>query len=72
MTTIELVRLLHIRPSVGKASFGIGPVVLNTALNQTGLGAKVTVWSIDTKDEIARLEKTRMPGHPKRFNPFLF
>ena len=53
---MSIIRILHIRPSVGKASFGIGPVVLNTAINQLEMDAGVNVWSLDADDQIASLE----------------
>lgn len=55
---MSLIRLLHVLPLTGKASFGIGPVVLNMAAHQVDLGISPNIWSVDVPDEARKLEKT--------------
>ena len=36
---------MHVTPDVGPASYGVGPVVLQIAREQIGLGQQVSVWA---------------------------
>lgn len=49
--------ILHITPLVGRASFGIGPIVLSLASTQQSLGHDVDIWCYDTPEEACSLEK---------------
>lgn len=40
-------RVVHIIPSVGLRSFGVGPVPLNLVREQTSLGISSTIWCLD-------------------------
>ena len=42
---------------IGKASFGIGPVVLSMATNQLDSYIQAKIWSLDAPDEAMQLEK---------------
>jgi glycosyltransferase involved in cell wall biosynthesis len=42
--------VLHVIPSVGPGSFGLGPVALNLALEQLRLGHSAEIWSVDTPE----------------------
>ncbi|MEN6582532.1 MAG: glycosyltransferase [Armatimonadota bacterium] len=44
-------KILHLIPSVGRESFGLGPVALNLALEQMRLGCVVQIWSLDTPED---------------------
>jgi len=46
-------RVLHLIPSVGRQSYGLGTVVLNLVGNQRPLLDSVHIWSTDSEDEIA-------------------
>lgn len=41
-------RVIHVTPWVGRGSFGLGPVVLNLALEQCRAGVEATVWCADS------------------------
>ena len=43
---------MHILPIVGRRSFGIGPVALNLAKQQTALGCEVRVWCADSEEGV--------------------
>jgi glycosyltransferase involved in cell wall biosynthesis len=53
----QAIRVLHITPHVGRASFGIGPIVLSLAATQQHLGHIVNIWCYDTPEEARSLEK---------------
>jgi glycosyltransferase involved in cell wall biosynthesis len=48
--------VLHVTPSVGRASFGIGPVVLSIVASQRVLGLHADIWCYDGKTEISQLQ----------------
>jgi glycosyltransferase involved in cell wall biosynthesis len=52
----SLTTVLHVTPFVGKASFGIGPVVLSIATSQRALGLQADIWCYDDKTEISQLQ----------------
>jgi len=49
-------RILHITPFVGRASFGIGPIVLNLAAAQQALGHSISIWCFDAPADARQLE----------------
>jgi hypothetical protein len=53
----QAIRILHITSCVGRASFGIGPIVLSLAATQQSLGHAVEIWCYDTPEEAHSLEK---------------
>lgn len=53
----KVMHVLHITPHVGRASFGIGPVVLSLAASQQNLGWDTSIWTHDSKSEVADLVK---------------
>lgn len=64
------IRILHIAPYVGKASFGVGPIVLNLAVMQQSLGNTVYIWCYDSPldaqclEEQYRLHKDTLRSFP--------
>ncbi len=44
-------RVLHLVPKVGPESFGLGPIALNLAKEQSELGFETTVWCLDDIDD---------------------
>lgn len=49
-------RILHLVSSVGRTSFGIGPIVLNLTASQQALGHTVKIWCFDAPPETHHLE----------------
>jgi glycosyltransferase involved in cell wall biosynthesis len=47
------VRVMHLIPRIGRASFGLGPVALNLAKSQWACGAEANIWCLDAEAEIA-------------------
>ncbi len=46
-------RVVHTTVDIGPASFGIGPVVLQTARTQTDLGHEAVIWCLSNQEDIA-------------------
>lgn len=44
--------IIHITPSVGPGSFGLGPVALNLCREQIDLGKDSSIWCLDTESDI--------------------
>lgn len=49
---MSTLRLLHLTPSIGKASFGLGQVAVNLAKAQNDLSADAKIWSLDPEEQI--------------------
>lgn len=45
--------IVHVIPSVGPGSFGIGPVALNLAQEQNSLGFSADIWCLDAQQDIS-------------------
>ncbi len=65
-------RIVHTTADIGPASFGIGPVVLQTARTQTDLGHEAVIWCLSNQEDIAWAAATNgldashlisFPGH---------
>lgn len=56
MHGIDPIRCIHITPSVGHLSFGLGAVALNLAAHQQRLGVTVQIWCTDQGGETKELE----------------
>ena len=46
------ISILHLLPSVGPGSFGVGIVALNLAREQLALGHHVEIWCVDTEEDV--------------------
>jgi glycosyltransferase involved in cell wall biosynthesis len=47
-----MLKILHLIPSVGQLSFGLGPVVLNLAVLQNHYGGDSQIWCLDNHDDL--------------------
>lgn len=68
------IQIVHLTPSIGKTSFGIGQVVLNLAKSQVALNLNACIWCLDAEDQVkwgstlSGLAKERIENFP-RFGP---